>query len=97
MTDKQLLICAAIGAAFIFADPVLARDLGSAASSAVSSAKVIARTLSVFGLILGGLLMQIPGLADFGKRTMGAALLGCFCSFAGPSIVNAFESIFGVG
>lgn len=73
----------------------IARDLGSAASSAVTTAKTIARALSVFGLLVGGILMQLPGLSQFGKTTLGAGIVGCVCSFGGPSLVSFFETVFG--
>ena len=81
----------------LYPELAFARDLGSAASSAVSTAKTIARVLSVFGLIVGGMLMQLPGLSDFGKRTMGAGIVGCLCSFGGPALISFFETVFGSG
>lgn len=81
--------------ACVLTDSLLARDLGAAATSAVSSVKNIARALSVFGVIAGGALMQVPGVAEFGKRTLVGGLLGCLCSFGGPAFISAIESIFG--
>jgi len=86
-------------ALFIFgawlSDGALARDLSSAATSAVSSAKTIARILSVFGILVGGGLMQLPGLSDFGKRTLAGGVIGCVCSFGGPAFVSFMQGIFG--
>lgn len=79
----------------IFCEPLFARDLGGAATSAVNLAKNIARVLSVFGLVVGGILMQLPGLSDFGRRTMGAGIIGCLCAFGGPALVSFFQGVFG--
>lgn len=79
----------------VLCEPSLARDLGGAATSAVNLAKNIARVLSVFGLVVGGILMQLPGLSDFGRRTMGAGIVGCLCAFGGPALVSFFQGVFG--
>jgi hypothetical protein len=78
-------------------DIACARDLGAAATSAVATAKNIARVLSIFGIIVGGVLMQLPGLNEFGKRTVGAGLVGCLCAFGGPALISFFEGVFGAG
>jgi hypothetical protein len=82
-------------ALILIPDVAIGRDLGSAAKNAVSSAKLVTRALSIFGLLVGGAFMQIPGLADFGKRVLGAGLVGCLCAFGGPTIISFFESVFG--
>lgn len=92
---RFLLITAFI--ALALCEPVIARDLGGAATSAVNLAKNIARVLSVFGLVVGGILMQLPGLSDFGRRTMGAGIIGCLCAFGGPALVSFFQGVFGGG
>lgn len=91
---KPLLLILAISVVVV-ADPVLARDLGAAANNAVSTAKTVTRALSIFGVLVGGALMQLPGLADFGRRTMGAGLVGCLCAFGGPTLIKFFEGVFG--
>jgi hypothetical protein len=81
--------------ALLLAEPATARDLGAAANNAVSMAKTVTRALSLLGLLVGAGLMQLPGLAEFGRRTLAAGLVGCLCAFAGPTLVKVFESIFG--
>lgn len=95
--NVTLLVLAAIAAALVIPELAHARDLGGAATSAVATAKNIARVLSIFGLIVGGVLMQLPGLTEFGKRTVGAGLVGCLCAFGGPALISFFESVFGAG
>lgn len=75
--------------------PALARDLGAAATSAVSNAKTIARLLSTLGILTGGILMQVPGASEMGKRALVAGIIGCLCSFGGPAFVNFIETVFG--
>lgn len=96
MTNK-LIIVASIACVLVAIYPELAvaRDLGSAATAAVSTAKTIARALSVFGLIVGGIMMQLPGLSNFGKTTLGAGIIGCVCTFGGPAFVSFLENVFG--
>ena len=91
------MLCTGIAVAVVllYPDPAFARDLGGAAKTAVSMAKTVTRTLSVFGLLVGAFILQVPGLADFGKRTMQASLVGCLCAFGGPAIISFFEGVFG--
>lgn len=93
----SLALVASLCALLFLPEVAMARDLGGAATSAVNTAKSVARVLSVFGLIVGGILMQLPGLTDFGKRTLGAGVVGCLCAFGGPSLITFFESVFGGG
>ncbi len=99
MKDRTVIMSVALlgVVCLLFPELAYARDLGSAASSAVSTAKTIARILSVFGLLVGGTTMQLPGLSEFGKRTMGAGIVGCLCSFGGPALITFFENVFGSG
>lgn len=93
--NKLIIAVTILIAIALCPDVSIARDLGSAANSAVSTAKTIARSLSVFGLLVGGIMMQLPGLSHFGRTTLGAGIIGCVCSFGGPSLVTFFESVFG--
>ncbi len=95
MNKKETLLAVVAISLVIAAEPALARDLGAAANNAVSTAKTVTRALSIFGVLVGGGLMQLPGLADFGRRTMGAGLVGCLCAFGGPTMIKFFESVFG--
>jgi hypothetical protein len=96
--NKPKTMTAIIAVALIamtMSDTSIARDLGAAATNAVSTAKTVTRAISLLGLLAGGALMQIPGLAEFGKRTMIAGLVGGLCAFGGPAIIKLFENIFG--
>jgi hypothetical protein len=90
-----LLTLGVVAAALMLPELASARDLGAAATSAVATAKTVARILSIFGIIVGGVLMQIPGLNEFGKRTVGAGCIGCLCAFGGPALISFFEGVFG--
>jgi hypothetical protein len=72
-----------------------ARDLVAAGNSATIKATTIGKALSTVGIVAGGVLMQIPGLSEYGKRTCATGLLGAVCSFGGPAMINLINSIFG--
>jgi hypothetical protein len=72
-----------------------ARDLGSAADAAVSQATIIAKALSVLGIICGAAIYQIPGASMFARGTIIAGLIGAGLSFGGPSLIALIRMIFG--
>ena len=72
-----------------------ARDLSSAAESAVSQATTIAKAISVLGILCGAVIYQIPGATMFARGTMIGGMIGAGLSFAGPSLISIFKSIFG--
>lgn len=103
-TEKQklALYLTALGLAglvvMVWASPAhAARDLETAANTVTKKATTIAQSLSTLGVITGGMIMQIPGGADMGRKTLKAGLFGCLCSFGGPAFIKAIQSIFGVG
>jgi len=72
-----------------------ARDLSSAAETAVSQVLSLAKILSVLGVGASALIYQIPGAAMFARGTLVGGLIGTGLSFGGPSIIAAFRAIFG--
>ena len=72
-----------------------ARDLTSAAQSAVSTTTTVAKAASVLGIICGALIYQIPGAAMFARGTIVGGLIGAGLSFGGTSIIGFFQSILG--
>jgi hypothetical protein len=72
-----------------------ARDLTSAAESAVTQATTIAKAVSLLGILCGAAIYQIPGATMFARGTIIGGLLGAGLSFAGPSLVSIFRAIFG--
>lgn len=94
---KKTVILLCVFALMIFILPELshARGLNEASREIVNQAKTIARSLSVLGVIVGGIIFQIPGLAMYGRSTMGAGLMGCACSFGGPILIQLIQNLFG--
>jgi len=96
---KNIIIGAAacLVAALLLPELALAaRDLQASAQSAVSYLTIIAKGMSVFGILASAVLYQFPAAAQFAKSTLVGGLIGAGLSFAGPSLLNAIKSIFGV-
>ncbi len=94
---KKILVCVTTLAALLLI-PVLcfaARDLTSAAESAVTQATTIAKAVSLLGILCGAVIYQIPGATMFARGTIIGGILGAGLSFAGPSLVAIFRAIFG--
>lgn len=72
-----------------------ARDLNSAATSAVHLGTTVARSISLLGVLVGAIGYNIPGLAQFGQRTLAGGLIGTGLAFGGPALMDLFRSIFG--
>jgi hypothetical protein len=72
-----------------------ARDLTSAAQSAVSTATGVAKTASVLGIVCGALIYQIPGATQFARATIIGGLIGAALSYGGTSIIALFQSVLG--
>jgi len=79
------------------ADMALARDLDAAARSYTSQIKTIGQVMSVAGVIAGGVCMQIPGVAQFGKGVLAGGLVGGLCSFGAPAFASLLNTVFGSG
>ena len=78
-------------------DAALARDLGSAATTYTNTIKTIGQLMSVAGVVAGGICMQIPGVANFGKGVLSGGLVGGLCSFGAPAFVSLLTNVFGGG
>ena len=87
----------AAGIGLICGEGAWARDLPSAAASYTSNIKVIAQALSVTGIVAGGGLMQIPGAAGFGRKTLAGGLVGGLCAFGAPAFQSLMTTVFGSG
>ncbi len=72
-----------------------ARDLTSAATTAVSQATLIAKAASVLGVLAGAVSYQIPGAAGWAQRVLTSGLIGAGLAFGGPSLLGLFRTIFG--
>jgi hypothetical protein len=79
----------------LLSDDAMAKDLASAAKTYTSTVKAVAQGLSVTGVIAGGLIMQIPGAASFGKKTLSGGILGALCAFGAPAITDLLTRVFG--
>lgn len=95
----RVLAGSALIAAIVFVamhpNCAFARDLEAAATTANTIVKRVAQISSVMGVVAGGLIMNIPGLHELGKRIAGSGLLGCVCSFGAPVFVSFMTSVFG--
>lgn len=93
---KKLLLCATFIGALILVPylSIAARDLTSAAESAVTQATTIAKAVSLLGILCGAVIYQIPGATMFARGTIIGGILGAGLSFAGPSLVAIFRAIF---
>ena len=78
-------------------DAAFARDLGSAAKSYTNTIKSIGQVMSVAGVIAGGICMQLPGVAQFGKGVLAGGLIGGVCSFGAPAFAALLNTVFGGG
>lgn len=76
-------------------EPALARDLGAAARTYTSTIKTIGQVMSVAGVIAGGICMQIPGVAMFGRGVLSGGLIGGLCSFGAPAFAALLTTVFG--
>ena len=97
---KEAFTLIAIGLLLIgilSSNQVFARDLGSAARSYTNTIKSIGQVMSVAGVIAGGVCMQIPGAAMFGKNVLVGGLIGGLCSFGAPAFAALLSSVFGGG
>lgn len=85
--------------ALVFAagEPAMARDLGAAARTYTSTIKSIGQVMSVAGVIAGGICMQIPGVAMFGRSVLSGGLIGGLCSFGAPAFAALLTTVFGGG
>ena len=72
-----------------------ARDLGSAAVTYTNTLKNIGQAMSVAGVVAGGICMQLPGVANFGRNVLAGGLVGGVCSFGAPAFVGLLTSVFG--
>jgi len=99
MKNKHWTLLAGLGVVGVSAVfPELAhaaRDLTSAAQSAVVTTTGVAKAASVLGVVAGALIYQIPGAQQFAKNTMVGGLIGAGLSFGGTSIISFFQSVLG--
>ncbi len=79
----------------ILAGSAEARDLQQASNTYLNTIKNIAQILSPSGLIVGGMIMQIPSAEEFGKRILKGGLVGCLVAFGAPSFVALMRAMFG--
>lgn len=97
--ESVLGLCIVGAAAFVLfslgCDSALARDLGSAARTYTSTIKTIGQVMSVAGVVAGGISMQVPGLAMFGRGVLAGGLVGGLCSFGAPAFASLLTTIFG--
>lgn len=97
--DFLFQICLVVGGALalglLSCDTALARDLGSAARTYTSTIKTIGQVMSVAGVVAGGISMQVPGLAMFGRGVLAGGLVGGLCSFGAPAFASLLTTIFG--
>lgn len=98
---RVFFFCAVGGGAmtayWLGCDAAFARDLGSAARTYTSTIKTIGQVMSVAGVIAGGICMQIPGVAQFGKSVLAGGLIGGVCSFGAPAFAALLTTVFGGG
>lgn len=96
--NSVFVIIVAVGiAVLVGADAAFARDLGSAAKSYTNTIKSIGQVMSVAGVIAGGICMQLPGVAQFGKGVLAGGLIGGVCSFGAPAFASLLNTVFGGG
>jgi len=85
------------GLIILAGEPAMARDLGAAARTYTSTIKTIGQVMSVAGVIAGGICMQIPGVAMFGRSVLSGGLIGGLCSFGAPAFAALLTTVFGGG
>lgn len=95
LVKTGILGVATIAVIYLGCDSALARDLDSAARSYTNTIKNIGQIMSVAGVIAGGIFMQIPGVAQFGKGVLAGGLIGGVCSFGAPAFAALLTSLFG--
>lgn len=78
-------------------DSAFARDLDAAARTYTSTIKTIGQVMSVAGVVAGGICMQIPGVAQFGRGVLAGGLIGGLCSFGAPAFASLLTTVFGSG
>ena len=95
----QVALIAALAVMVCLADGnwAMARDLDAAARAYTNTIKSIGQVMSVGGVIAGGICMQIPGVAQFGKGVLAGGLIGGRCSFGAPAFVSLLTTVFGSG
>ena len=86
-----------IAALCISSDVTYARDLDSAARTYTTTIKSIGQIMSVAGIIVGGICMQIPGVTMFGRHVLAGGLIGGVCSFGAPAFAALLTTVFGSG
>lgn len=92
-----MLGVAALAVYAIGCDAALARDLDAAARTYTSTIKTIGQVMSVAGVVAGGICMQIPGVAQFGRGVLAGGLIGGLCSFGAPAFASLLTTVFGSG
>lgn len=96
--NSVFFIFVVVGIAVLFgSDAAFARDLGSAAKSYTNTIKSIGQVMSVAGVIAGGICMQLPGVAQFGKGVLAGGLIGGVCAFGAPAFAALLNTVFGGG
>lgn len=87
------------GVAILALSPQIAsaRDLDAAARTYASTIKGIGQVMSVAGVVAGGICMQIPGVAQFGKGVLAGGLVGGLCAFGAPAFAALLTTVFGGG
>jgi len=94
--SSVLVFAVFVGAlAVMGADSAFARDLGTAAKSYTNTIKSIGQVMSVAGVVAGGICMQLPGVAQFGKGVLAGGLVGGVCSFGAPAFAALLTTVFG--
>ena len=84
-----------LAVAWLGCEPAMARDLGSAATTYTSTIKMVGQAMSVAGVVAGGIGMQLPGVAQFGRGVLAGGLVGGLCSFGAPAFVSLLTTVFG--
>jgi hypothetical protein len=79
----------------VFGEAAFARDLVSAANTAANTAKSVAQAAAVLGVVSGGVVMQVPGAAEWGKRIAVGGIVGGICAFGAPSFYSLLHTVFG--
>ncbi len=96
--NSVLFLVLGVGIAILLgSDAAFARDLGSAAKSYTNTIKSIGQVMSVAGVIAGGICMQLPGVAQFGRGVLAGGLIGGVCSFGAPAFAALLNTVFGGG
>lgn len=78
----------------VFVEPVLARDLVDAASSAQSFFNRIGIAAISIGLTLGGILFAL-GAAQIGRMLLFSGFIGAIAILGAPALIGLLGRIFG--